>query len=134
MYQVGGRIIEAIAVNHIVPTVGYRFESATGASFAFTGDTTTNDTFWAALNAHARLDFLLLEVAFANRHEALSQMARHYCSKTLVEDLVKLRHNPEIRLTHHKPDEDRVIFAEVMAAVASHRNIKQLKNNLTFQL
>ncbi len=134
MYRVGDRIIEPIAVNHIVPTVGFRLESAAGASFAFTGDTTTNDTFWEALNAHAGLDFLLLEVAFANRHEALSQMARHYCSKTLVEDLVKLRHNPAIHLTHHKPDEDRVIFAEVMAAVASHRTIKQLKNNLTFQL
>ncbi len=132
--RLAGRTIEPIAVNHIVPTVGYRFESAAGASFAFTGDTTTNDSFWAALNAHARLDFLLLEVAFANRHEALSQMARHYCSKTLVEDLVKLEHNPQICLTHHKPDEDQVIFAEVMAAVAGHRNIKQLKNNLTFQL
>jgi len=134
MYQLDGRIIEPIAVNHIVPTVGFRLEAVSGASFAFTGDTTTNDTFWAALNAHARLDVLLLEVAFTNRHEVLSQMARHYCSKTLVEDLVKLKHNPAIHLTHHKPDEDDVIFDEVLAAVASHRNIKQLKNNLTFQL
>ncbi len=131
--RVGDRVLEPIPVNHIVPTVGYRVESATGAAFAFTGDTTTNDTFWEALNAHGRLDLLLLEVAFANAYEALSQAARHYCSKTLAEDIVKLRHDPDIYLTHHKPNEDEVIYREVVEAIPDRR-IKQLKNNLLFQL
>lgn len=133
MCNVDGRLFELIPVNHIVPTVGYRVESAQGKSFAFTGDTTTNDTFWAALNAHASLDLLLLEVAFANAYEELSQLARHYCSKTLAEDIVKLKHNPEIYLTHHKPEEDAAIYQEVISAIPG-RAIKQLKNNLAFQL
>ncbi|HHJ80151.1 MAG TPA: 3',5'-cyclic-nucleotide phosphodiesterase, partial [Candidatus Tenderia electrophaga] len=65
---VGGRKIKSIPMNHIVPTVGYRVESETGSSFAFTGDTTTNDTFWNELNSHPRLDLLLLEVAFSNAY------------------------------------------------------------------
>lgn len=133
MCNVDGRLFELIPVNHIVPTVGYRVESAQGKSFAFTGDTTTNDTFWAALNAHGSLDLLLLEVAFANAYEELSQLARHYCSKTLAEDIVKLKHNPEIYLTHHKPEEDAAIYREVISAIPD-RAIKQLKNNLSFQL
>ena len=130
---VGGRRFEAISVNHIVPTVGYRVESPEGKAFAFTGDTTTNDTFWAALNAHDRLDLLLLEVAFSNVDETLSRAARHYCSKTLAEDVVKLRHRPDIYLTHHKPAEEARIYAEVLDLV-SGLNIKQLKNQLVFTL
>jgi len=133
LVHVDGRTLEFIPVNHIVPTVGYRVQSSQGKAFAFTGDTATNDSFWDALNAHERLDLLLLEAAFSNKDEALSRVARHYCSKTLVEDLVKLRHQPEIYLTHHKPDEDKVILAEILSEIKG-REIKQLKNNLTFQL
>ena len=133
IYYVGGRRFEPIPVNHIVPTVGYRVESSDGKAFAFTGDTTTNDSFWAALNAHDRLDLLLLEVAFSNDDEALSRAARHYCSKTLAEDVVKLRHRPDIYLTHHKPAEEARIYAEVLGSV-NGLNIKQLKNQLVFTL
>lgn len=130
---VDGRRFELIPMNHIVPTVGYRVESAEGRSFAFTGDTTTNDTFWRALNAHESLDLLFLEVAFSNADEELSRTARHYCSNSMAADLVKLKHSPQIYLTHHKPAESRQIFREVRSLVKD-RDIKQLKNNLLFTL
>ncbi len=130
---VDGRKIKSISMNHIVPTVGYRVESAEGASFAFTGDTTTNDTFWDELNSHPRLDLLLLEVAFSNAYEELSNTARHYCSNTMVADLIKLKLNPEIYLTHHKPEENNVIIAEIKQSLPG-RGIKQLHNNQTFSL
>ena len=130
---VAGRSFELIPMNHIVPTVGYRVESTGGKSFAFTGDTSTNDTFWSALNAHSGLDLLFLEVAFSNSDEALSRSARHYCSNSMAADIVKLKHKPQIYLTHHKPDEDKQIFEEVRQLVKD-RDIKQLKNNLTFTL
>ncbi len=131
--EVEGVTFEPIAMNHIVPTVGYRVESSDGKSFAFTGDTTTNDTFWSVLNAYGRLDLLLLEVAFSNADEALSHTARHYCSNTLAADIVKLKLQPEIYLTHHKPDEGKDIYREVKSLIKNHQ-IKQLKNNLTFTL
>lgn len=133
VYEVEGLKFEPIAMNHIVPTAGYRVESAEGKSFAFTGDTTTNDTFWDVVNAHGRLDLLLLEVAFSNADEALSHTARHYCSNTLAADIVKLKLRPDIYLTHHKPDEDKVILREIKSLIKDHP-IKQLKNNLTFTL
>jgi hypothetical protein len=75
---VGGRSFEMIPVNHIVPTVGYRI--ACGSSVvAFSGDTTTNDTFWDALNAGERLDTLIVEVAFTDSFRELSLQSRHYC-------------------------------------------------------
>ena len=131
--NVDGRRFELIPVNHIVPTVGYRVESAEGKSFAFTGDTAVNDTFWNALNAHDSLDLLFLEVAFTNDDEELSRSARHYCSSSMADDLVKLKHTPQIYLTHHKPAEGEQIFQEVRHLVKD-RDIKQLKNNQTFTL
>ena len=131
--NVGGRLLESIPMNHIVPTVGYRVESAEGRSFAFTGDTSTNDTFWNALNVYPQLDLLFLEVAFSNADEALSHTARHYCSNSMAADILKLKHLPQIYLTHHKPSEGRQIFKEVRQLVKG-RDIKQLKNNLIFTL
>ncbi len=128
-----GRRFELIPMNHIVPTVGYRIESAEGKSFAFSGDTTTNDSFWDALNAHDSLDLLFLEVAFSNADEVLSRTARHYCSNSMAADIAKLRHRPEVYLTHHKPSEGKQIFQEVRQLIKD-RKIKQLKNNLTFTL
>lgn len=131
--EIDGRKFEPIQMNHIVPTVGYRVESAEGKSFAFTGDTSTNDTFWQVLNGYSGLDLLLLEVAFSNEYEELSNNARHYCSKTMVEDLVKLNLDPEIYLTHHKPEENNQILDEIEELLPA-REIKQLKNNQRFSL
>lgn len=130
---IGSREIKSISMNHIVPTVGYRVESADGASFAFTGDTTTNDAFWDELNSHPRLDLLLLEVAFRNAYEELSNTARHYCSNTMVADLIKLKLDPDIYLTHHKPEESNVIIGEIKQSLPG-RDIKQLHNNQIFSL
>ncbi len=108
---IDGRSIEAIAVNHSVPCLGYRVANARGA-FAVSGDTTSNDSFWEALNAHSRLDLLLVETAFSNKDERLSDIARHYCPHLLAVDLEKLRHRPRIYIIHAKPGEESAILRE----------------------
>lgn len=132
--DIDGRTINMIPVNHIVPTVGYRFEDhQTGKAFAFTGDTTTNDTFWDALNYHEQLDMLIVEAAFGNKDEELSNKAKHYCPKTLVADLAKLKHSPEIYLSHTKPGEEKTIYNECMALL-KNRSLTPLKPGDHFKL
>lgn len=63
---IGDRSIGMIAVNHTVPAVACRVESG-GKSFVFSGDTTTNDDLWDALNGYRDLDLLFVETAFANK-------------------------------------------------------------------
>ncbi len=131
---IGDRIIEMIPVSHIVPAVGYRVEQvSSGGCFAFSGDTASNDTFWCALNQHARLDLLIVEAAFANEDEELSIKARHYCSKTLAADIVKLKLRPPVYLSHTKPGEDQVIYAECTALLPEW-TLAALKSGDTFQL
>lgn len=109
--MVANRKIEMIAVNHVVPAAGYRVQNGAG-SFAFSGDTTSNDQFWAALNEHDRLDLLIVESAFADEDRELSSKAHHYCPRLLADDLKKLRHSPRLFLTHLKPGQEDTIVEQ----------------------
>lgn len=128
----GGLSFELVPVNHIVPTVGYVVRDGDGV-FAFSGDTTTNDSFWQRLNALERLDLLVVEAAFSDREEALCRLARHYCPRLLAEDLSKLQHNPPILLTHAKPGEERTILEECRRLIAG-REVRQLSGGEIFTL
>ncbi|MBI5451767.1 MAG: 3',5'-cyclic-nucleotide phosphodiesterase [Gammaproteobacteria bacterium] len=128
----GERTLEMLPTNHIVPTVGYAITTATGA-LAFSGDTTTNDTFWAGLNRLQRLDLLIVETAFSNKDEELSKLSRHYCPSLLAADLKKLRHRPQILLTHNKPGEEQRIWDECQAEIQGRTLIRLVDGN-TFEL
>jgi cAMP phosphodiesterase len=132
IFSIAGRHIEVISVNHTVPAVGYRVQGDQGA-FAFTGDTTTNDSFWAALNRHNGLDLLIVEAAFTNRQSRIAQLAHHYCPASLANDLSKLKHSPEVYLTHLKPGEEIAILAESRAAIQRFA-LKTLVGSEIFQL
>ncbi len=114
---IGGRTIEAIEVSHTVPAVGYRVESAEGAAFAYTGDSTGNDTFWQGLNAHSRLDYVFAECSFPDRHEALAHSAGHYHASLLASDLGKLRLDARIAITHMTPALEAEILDELRQAL-----------------
>lgn len=129
---IGNRGFEMIAVNHIVPGVGYRIESPTGV-FAFSGDTTSNDTFWAGLNARKKLDVLIVETAFPNNELDLCRRAGHYCASLLAEDLLKLEHQPRIYISHNKPGAEAQIFAECEQDIKSHK-VFSLNTGARFEL
>lgn len=126
------RTFEMIAVNHIVPGVGYRVECPTGV-FAFSGDTTTNDNFWEKLNERDRLDLLLVEAAFANADEDLSKRAGHYTPRLLGEDLKKLQHQPKVYISHTKPGQENLILKECRAAIQD-RNVQPAISGQVFTL
>ena len=103
-----------------MPAVGYSLEGATG-TFAFSGDTRRSDSLWAALNALPRLDLLMIEVAFADEQAEIGRVAGHYTPAQLGQDLARLRHRPELLLTHHQPGAEEVIEAQCRRALAGWR-------------
>ncbi len=128
----GGRAIHMVEVNHIVPGVGYVAESGSGV-MAFSGDTTSNEGFWDHLNTLPRLDLLVVECAFANKDAELARRAGHYCPATLATDLARLRHRPDIYISHNKPGDEDLIFGECTAAVNGH-SIHPLRGGMEFRL
>ena len=119
VYEINDRRLQMIAVNHIVPGVGYRIENASGV-FAFSGDTTTNDSFWESLNQQDKLDVLIVETAFTNADIELCRRAGHYCADLLAEDLAKLNHKPRVYISHNKPGAESQILKECEQAIETH--------------
>lgn len=130
--EINGRKVEMIEVNHIVAGVGYRVESETGA-FAFSGDTTTNDTFWQALNKHDNLNLLIVESAFTNKDVKLCHLSGHYCAELLGPDVAKLNHKATVYISHNKPGAELQIFSECQKAITSH-GIHPLSSGQSFTL
>lgn len=132
-FQLNGRSVEMIEVNHIVPAVAYAVKKD-DSIFVYSGDTTTNDTLWAKLNSYPRLDFMVIESGFANHDIRLANLARHYCPSLLAEDLKKLKHKPKLGISHLKPGEETLIMDECRAAFGNDWELHQLSSGDVFQL
>ncbi len=128
----GGRTVEALPVAHSVPAVGYRVSDG-HAVWAFSGDSGPNDAFWEALNAHPRLDLLVVETAFPRHQHRLAELSKHYHPGSLAQDLRKLRHRPEVWLTHLKPGAEDTIYRECREALPEWP-LRRLRGGEVFRL
>lgn len=108
----GNRKITALPVNHTLPAVGYALDSG-NAGLAFSGDTTTCPAFWASLNGLPNLKHLIIETSFANNELALARISKHFCPSLLADDLKFLESQPQIHITHLKPDAEVLILHEL---------------------
>jgi len=129
---VEGKTFHMIPVNHAVPGVAYCVHHRS-AGFCFSGDTTTNDTLWDALNAQRHLELLIVECAYADHDENLAKLAKHYCPKLLAADLQKLQHRPRVALSHAKPGDEQRILEECRSALVAF-DLMQLRGGEVLQL
>ncbi len=129
--SIRSREIEMIPVNHTVPGVGYCVSSRR-ASVAFSGDTTTNDSLWEVLDTYANVDLLFVETAFCNNDIEISKVSKHYCPRLLGEDILKMKHRPDVWLTHFKPGEEELIYQECVQAMPDF-NVHHLKGGEVFR-
>jgi ribonuclease BN (tRNA processing enzyme) len=110
--EIDGRKITPIPANHTVPAVGFQLDSGR-ASLVFTGDTTSCDALWDAVNRIENLKYLIIETAFGNGEAALAQLSHHLYPSLLFAELKKLQRSAEIFITHLKPGEENEIMRQV---------------------
>jgi len=110
--DVDDRQFTALPAQHTVPAVGYQLDSGE-ASLVFTGDTTSCDELWRAVNDINNLKYLIIETAFSDGEMALAKLSRHLCPTMLFEELDKLERQAEIFFTHLKPGEEVEIMRQV---------------------
>ena len=112
-FSVAHLTVEAIPVNHIVPTVGL-IVSDNQTSVAFSSDTAETDAFWKAVNEMKHLDALLIEASFPNEMSKLAEVSRHFTPASLGEELRKLNHNGmDILAVHLKPTYRDTIISQL---------------------
>lgn len=129
---IDGRGITALPANHTVPAVGYQLDSGR-ASLVFSGDTTVCDGLWSAVNRIGNLRYLIVETAFCDRERQLAVVAKHLCPQMLKEELLKLRREAEIYITHLKPGHIELIMREVEERIGEYKP-RMLENNQVFEL
>ncbi len=126
-----GRKVTAIPANHVVPAVGFLLDSG-AASLAFSGDTSACTALWDTLNAIENLQYLIVETAFSNAELDLALMSKHFCPSLLAKDIVKLKRNPQVFITHLKPGEVELTMQEISECVAGFIP-KMLQNGQEFE-
>ena len=130
---IDNRIFQAIPVTHTQKAVGYRVESASGNSFAITGDTKSTDQFWDVLNSYSSLDLLFIECAYPDHEKEISNIAGHHRPETLANDLNKLNHATELYIMHLKPGMEDQIISEIKGRLPN-RVPKILKRGQVFSV
>ncbi len=126
-----GRRITPLPANHVVPAVGYQLDSGR-ASLVFTGDTSTSDELWSVVNRITNLKYLIIETALSDAERHLAELSKHLCPSMLAEELAKLKHTPQIYITHLKPRESELIMQQVAIRVKERRP-QMLQANQVFE-
>ena len=124
-FRVAHLTVTAVAVNHIVPTVGL-IVSDGRKSVAFSSDTAETEEFWKILNETQHLDALLIEASFPNRLAQLAEVSRHFTPASLGEELRKLNHNGlDIMAVHIKPAYRDEIIEQLRALRIPNLNVME---------
>lgn len=110
--DIDGRRFTSLPANHVVPAAGYWLDSGS-SSLVFTGDTTSNDALWEAVNKIKDLRYLIIETAFPNTERELAVQSKHLCPSMLAEELAKMTQPAEVFVTHLKP----VAVTQTMAEI-----------------
>jgi len=114
-FKVAHLTVTAIAVNHIVPTVGLVVSNGK-TTVAFSSDTSETDDFWKAVNRAPSLQALLIEASFPDSMAQLADVSRHFTPASLKRELGKLTHDGvDILAVHIKPAYRETIIQELNA-------------------
>jgi ribonuclease BN (tRNA processing enzyme) len=114
-FRVAHLRVTAVAVNHIVPTVGL-LVSDDKTTVAFSSDTYETEEFWELVNRTASIDALLIEASFPNDMDKLAEVSRHFTPALLKKELHKLNHNGlDILAVHLKPAYRDTVVSELEA-------------------
>lgn len=112
-FKVAHLTVTAVAVNHIVPTVGLVVSDGQ-RTVAFSSDTFETEEFWNIVNRTPTLEALLIETSFPDSMAKLAEVSRHFTPASLQRELGKLNHKGmDILAVHIKPAYRQIIIDEL---------------------
>ncbi len=110
--EAGGLRLTPIAVDHVVPTLGFLVE-APGATVAIPSDTGPTDAFWRAARAAADLKAVFLEASFPDAMSELALTSRHLTPAMFAAEARKLSCPVPFVAVHIKPRSYDQVVAEL---------------------
>lgn len=110
--EVDGVRITPVAVDHIVPAMGFILEDDE-AAIAIVSDTNPTNRIWEVINEQQNLKAVLLEASFPNHMEWLAERAMHLTPKLFAGELQKLKQPAQVIAIHIKTAFDEQIKKEL---------------------
>ena len=101
-FRISGLSFTPVAVDHLIPTVGFLVEDSDGA-ILYTSDTGPTDRVWKMASSHPRLKCVITEISFSNEDDALARASGHMTPGILAAELKKLTRKVPVLVTHTKP-------------------------------
>jgi ribonuclease BN (tRNA processing enzyme) len=128
----GGTLeVEAVNVNHIVPTTGLLLRQG-ASSVIFTSDTGPTTRIWEVANATEDLAAIITEVSFPNRLQEVADVSRHLTPQTLAVELAKLDRDVPVYIYHFKPPYVEELRGELAATTLPHA-VEELEQDRVYQ-
>jgi cAMP phosphodiesterase len=110
----------AVAVNHIVPTVGLVISDG-HTNVAFSSDTAATEALWQLINRMPKLSALFIEASFPNSMSKLADVSGHLTPEGVAIELGKLAHNhSDVLAVHLKPSYRQTLIEELNALGIPH--------------
>jgi ribonuclease BN (tRNA processing enzyme) len=122
--ELDGLRFTAVALDHVVPTVGY-IVADQNASVAFVSDTGPTEAVWEAANAASNLKAVFVEACFPDRMEWLAKVSKHLTPTMLAGELKKLHRPARIIIVHIKARFQDEVVAELKALANPQLEIAQ---------
>lgn len=110
--EVDGVRITPVAVDHIVPAMGFILEDDE-AAIAIVSDTNPTNRIWEVINEQQNLKAVLLEASFPNHMAWLAERAMHLTPKLFAGELQKLKQPAQVIAIHIKTAFDEQIKKEL---------------------
>lgn len=111
---VEGLRITPVAVDHIVPTVGFLVEEE-GRTIVISSDTGPTEELWRLARAVPDLRAVFLEVTFPDDLSWLAEVSKHLTPALFAKELEKLGRSVEVIAVHIKPRFRAKVEAELLA-------------------
>jgi ribonuclease BN (tRNA processing enzyme) len=99
--QAGGLWIMPVAVNHLVPTVGYVVSDGQTAIIV-SGDTGPTTRLWEVAHNTAGLQAIFLEACFPNSMKHLAEASLHLTTEMFAREVAKMPRGVRVIATHIK--------------------------------
>jgi len=112
--ELEGLKITAVALNHVVPTVGFVVEDPHSA-VAFVSDTAPTDEIWEVAGKTPNLKAVFLEATFPNDLSWLADVSKHLTPALMAAELKKLARPVRIIIVHIKARYQTRVMAELEA-------------------
>jgi ribonuclease BN (tRNA processing enzyme) len=112
--ELEGLKITAVALDHVVPTVGFVVEDAHSA-VAFVSDTAPTEEIWQVAAARPNLKAVFLEATFPNNLAWLADVAKHLTPALMAAEVKKLARPVRVIIVHIKARFQTQVIAELKA-------------------